>query len=124
MRPLFDHVGAIPRCRSDARLRLPLAALLACVVACAGADAAPDPEVVAMMNSAPIPAVIEAVEVLRHERREGMRRVRVSVRARGVSPQEVTVTEWVPVVLLGRLTVGATIQLIVDPALKQLTIGL
>lgn len=82
-----------------------------------------DKEAVAMTEPAPIEAVVQSVEVMPHERREGMRRVRVSVRSVDGKLQE-TITEWVPVVLLGRLTVGASVQLIVDPVLHHLTIGL
>lgn len=92
-------------------------------VSCAPADSASDPEVM-VLSSVPAEAVIRSVTVDPREIREGMRRVHVTVRLEADPPEEITVTEWVPVVLLGRLEVGASVHLVKDPARDRVTIGL
>lgn len=91
--------------------------------ACAPTDSTGD-QVVSMMSDAPVDAVVRSMQVVPGETREGMRLVRATVELSGATPQQVTITEWVPIVLLGRLAVGASVQLIRDPAQDRLTIAL
>jgi hypothetical protein len=78
-----------------------------------------------MRYPTPAEAVVLSVHVYKHEIREGMRKVGVTVEVKGATPQKVTVTEWVPVVLLDRLAVGRTVRLINDPREEdRVTLGL
>lgn len=74
----------------------------------------------------PVDATIASVNVIEHEKREGMRKVRVSltVELNGETTREIVITEWVPVVFLGRLRVGSPVQLIKDPVDDRVTFGL
>jgi len=68
-------------------------------------------------------AEILGVRVYEHEMQEGMRRVQVQLRV-AEPPHEMTITEWVPVVLLGRLQRGASVNLALDPVEDRLTLSL
>lgn len=85
----------------------------------------PDAEATRAVNAS-TDAIVSSVEIFEHEKREGMRRVRVRliVERKGETAREIVITEWVPIVLLGRLAVGSSVQLINDPAEDRLTIGL
>jgi hypothetical protein len=73
----------------------------------------------------PQEGVVVSCSVFRHEIREGMRKVEVRVRTNATPAQDYTITEWVPVVLLDRLTVGKSVLLMDDPAgKKRKTLGL
>lgn len=81
-------------------------------------------EYLLISDNIPTEAVIRSVQVIEYEVREGMRKVRVGLQVPGATSQEITVTEWIPVVLLGRLRTGARVSLIKDPARDTVTIGL
>ncbi len=75
----------------------------------------------------PATAIVSSVDVLSGEIREGMRKVRATlmVDQEDGASSEIVITEWVPVVLLGRLTVGNAVKLIHDPTQNgRLTLGL
>lgn len=82
-----------------------------------------DPSDELMNDYAPAEAIVRSVAVHRHEIREGMRMVSVRVELVGQPTREITVTEWVPIVLFRHLEVGARVQLIRDPAQDRLTIA-
>jgi hypothetical protein len=71
-------------------------------------------------------AIVSSVETIRFEKRAGMRKVRVrlTVEHKGEAAKEITIVEWVPVVLLGRLTEGSSVKLINDPVEGRVTFGL
>lgn len=86
-----------------------------------------DPETKATRTvSVPTNAIVSSFEIFKFEKREGMRKVRVrlTVEHEGETAQEIVITEWIPVVLLGRLRVGGSVQLINDPLQERLTFGL
>lgn len=75
----------------------------------------------------PANATLSSVEIFRGEIREGMRKVRAKllVDQEDGSSREIVITEWVPVVLLGRLTEGSQVNLIDDPTQNgRITLGL
>ncbi len=72
-------------------------------------------------------AIVLSTEIFEYEKREGMRKVRVrlTVEHKNEKAEEIVITEWVPVVLLGHLVVGSSVQLIKDPLQGgRLTFGL
>ena len=71
-------------------------------------------------------AIISSVKILESEKREGMRKVlvRLTVERKGEEAREIVITEWVPIVLLGRLKVGSSVQLINDPVEDRMALGL
>jgi len=71
-------------------------------------------------------AIVSSVQILKSEKREGMRKVRVrlTVARKGETAREIVITDWVPIVLLGRLTVGSSVQLINDPVEDRIAFGL
>ena len=76
---------------------------------------------------AQIDGILSSVETYQYEKRPGMRKVRVQVKYKvdGEAAREIVITEWIPVVLLGRLTEGSSVRLIRDPLGEgRLTLGL
>ena len=85
----------------------------------------PDTEATRAM-SVSAEAKVSSVEIFESEKREGMRKVRVrlTVERKGEETREIVITEWVPIVLLGRLKVGSSVQLLNDPVEDRMVFGL
>lgn len=86
-----------------------------------------DPDIEAIKAlSVSADAIVSTVEIIRSEKREGMREVRVGliVENKGETAKKIMIMQWVPVVLLGRLTVGSSVKLINDPVEGRVTFGL
>lgn len=106
------------------RWLLPVCIVLSSV-SCSRKENTPEREGSTMRYPEPADAVVVSVRFYKHEIREGMRKVDVTVEVKGAAPQQVTVTEWVPVVLLHRLEAGRTVRLISDPREEgRVTLGL
>jgi hypothetical protein len=93
--------------------------LLAVLIGTTGCESrAYDPGGALTPQSIPSEAEVSDLKVFPGERREGMRKVEVTVKTierAGKQSQSLIITEWVPVVLLRRLTVGAKVGLTSDP---------
>lgn len=112
-------------CRAYVFLRLLPVCVVLFTASCSRTDGNSEQKGSTMRYPTPAEAVVVSVHVHKHEIREGMRKVGVTVEVKGATSQKVTVTEWVPVVLLDRLAVGRTVRLINDPREEdRVTLGL
>jgi hypothetical protein len=86
-----------------------------------------DPGGSVVPGALPAEATVKSLRVFPGERREGLRKVEVTVTVatNEAAERTVIIVEWVPVVLLRRLAVGASVALTPDPLEKgRLTLAL
>lgn len=113
------------KCRTHVFIWLLPVCIILSSVSCSRTENSPEGEGSIMTYPTPTEAVVVSVSVYRHEIREGMRKVDVTVEVKGAAPHQVRVVEWVPVVLLHRLEAGRTVRLISDPREEgRVTLGL